>query len=183
MVDVAENGKKVSVEYTGSFEDGKVFDKSEGRGPLVFVLGKKMVVPGFEAGVVGMKVGEKKSVTLKPSDAYGEPRKELIQEAPLEKLGDMKDKVEVGMVLGMHVPGAPQPLPAKVIEKTDSTVKLDLNHPLAGKTLKFDLELVKVEEVSVADGNSGAPVTKADVPAQPAGSLKEEVGVPEKEDK
>ena len=167
MADTAENGKKISVEYTGTFEDGQVFDKSEGRGPLVFVLGQKMVVPGFESAIEGMNVGEKKSVTLPPDQAYGEPRDELVQEAPLEKLGDMKDKVEVGMTLGMHVPGAPQPLPAKVVELTKETVKLDLNHPLAGKTLKFDIELVKVEE--------------NDQP-EPAASLEEEVGGEDKKE-
>lgn len=153
MADVAEDGMTVSVEYTGKFEDGEVFDKSEGRGPLQFELGKNMVVPGFENAIRGMKVGDKKEITLEPADAYGEPREELIQEAPKEKLGEMADKVQEGMVLGMNIPGAPQPLPAKVVEIKDDTVKLDLNHPLAGKTLNFELELVKVEEGSGDEGS------------------------------
>lgn len=141
----AENGKKVSVHYKGTFEDGQVFDSSEGRDPLTFELGGKQVVPGFENAIVGMEEGEKKSVTLEPKDAYGDPRPELVQEVPKQALGEMADKIEVGMVLGMQHPQSPQPIPAKVVEIKDDTVKLDINHPLAGKKLKFDIELVKVE--------------------------------------
>jgi len=144
MVVKASKGKKAHIHYTGTFEDGEVFDSSKGKDPLAFEVGAGQVVPGFDKAVEGMKVGEKKSVTIKPVDAYGEPRDELVQEVPKEALGDMKDKVKEGMVLGVHHPQAPQPIPARVIEVGEKTVKLDMNHPLAGKTLKFDIELMEV---------------------------------------
>lgn len=143
----AVKGKKAHIHYKGTFEDGEVFDSSEGKDPLAFEVGAGQVVPGFDKAVEGMKVGAKKSVTIKPADGYGEPRDELIQEVPKDALGDMKDKVEEGMVLGVHHPKAPQPIPARVISVGKETVKLDMNHPLAGKTLKFDIELVEVSEV------------------------------------
>lgn len=142
---LAEKGKKVHVHYKGTFEDGQVFDSSEGRDPLTFEVGANQVVPGFDNAVTGMKEGEKKSVKVTPEEGYGQPRDELIQEVPREALGEMKEKVEVGMVLGMHHPASPQPIPARVVEIKDDKVKLDINHPLAGKTLNFDIELVKVE--------------------------------------
>ena len=145
MSEVAEKGKKAHVHYTGTFDDGEVFDSSEGKDPLAFEVGAQQVVPGFENAVEGMKVGDKKEISLEPNEAYGEPREELKQEVPREALGDMKDKVEEGMVLGVHHPQAPQPIPAKVVALSDDKVTLDMNHPLAGKKLNFKIELVKVE--------------------------------------
>ena len=137
---------KAHVHYKGTFDDGTVFDSSEGREPLVFELGKNQVIPGFEKAVEGMKEGEKKKITIKPEEAYGEPREELIQEIPKAMLGDMADKVKEGMILGVNHPASPQPIPAKVIKIGEETVTLDMNHPLAGKTLHFELELVKLEK-------------------------------------
>jgi peptidylprolyl isomerase len=141
----AEKGKKAHIHYTGKFDDGEVFDSSEGKDPLAFEVGAGQVVPGFDKAVEGMKEGDKKSVSIEAADAYGEPRDELVQEVPKEALGEMADKVEEGMVLGVHHPQAPQPIPARVVSVGDDTVKLDMNHPLAGKKLNFDIELVKVE--------------------------------------
>lgn len=140
-----EDGKKVHIHYTGKLDDGTTFDSSEGKDPLVFEMGAKQVIPGFENAVKEMKEGEKKSIKIEAKDAYGEPKPELIQEVPKEALGEIADKVKVGMVLGMNHPASPQPIPARVIEVNDKTVKMDINHPLAGKNLNFDLELVKIE--------------------------------------
>lgn len=141
----AEKGKKAHVHYTGTFEDGETFDSSEGKDPLAFEVGAQQVVPGFDKAVEGMKEGDKKSITISADEAYGQPRDELVQEVPMEALGDVKEQVKEGMVLGVHHPQAPQPIPARVVSVGKDTVKLDMNHPLAGKTLKFDIELVKVE--------------------------------------
>jgi peptidylprolyl isomerase len=146
MADIAEKGKKVQVHYTGKLEDGQVFDSSEGKDPLAFEVGAGQVVPGFDKSVEGMKVGDKKDFTLEVADAYGEARDELVQEVPKEALGEMADKVEEGMMLGVHHPQAPQPIPAKVIKIADDKVTLDMNHPLAGKKLNFAVELVGVDE-------------------------------------
>lgn len=146
MADVAEEGKKVKVNYKGTLEDGSVFDSSEGKDPIEFEIGGKQVVPGFENAVKGMKVGEKKSVTLEPKDAYGDQNPQLIQDVPMDALKQSGIKPEVGMVLGIQHPKMPgQQLPAKIMEVGKETVKMDLNHPLAGKTLTFNVELLSVE--------------------------------------
>ncbi len=142
----AKEGDKVKVHYIGTFEDGKPFDSSEGRDPIAFTIGEHHVVPGFEKAVAGMKVGEKKDITLEPEDGYGEPRAELMQEVPMEAMKKSGITPEVGMTLGIAHPQAPgQQLPAKVVAIGEETVKLDLNHPLAGKKLKFTLELAGIE--------------------------------------
>jgi FKBP-type peptidyl-prolyl cis-trans isomerase 2 len=146
MADVAEKGKKVTVHYKGTLEDGSVFDSSEGKDPISFEIGGKQVVPGFENAVEGMKVGEKKSVTLEPKDAYGDPNPQLKQEVPMDALKQSGITPEEGMVLGIQHPQMPgQQLPAKIVEVKEETVLMDLNHPLAGKKLTFDVELVSVE--------------------------------------
>ncbi len=143
---VAEAGTTVKVHYKGTLEDGEVFDSSEGKDPIQFEVGKQQVVPGFEKAVEGMKVGEKKEITLQPAEAYGEPKEELVQEVPMDAMKQSNITPEVGMVLGITHPQAPgQQMPAKVVEVGEETVKLDLNHPLAGKALTFELELVSVE--------------------------------------
>ncbi len=142
----AKDGSKVKVHYKGTLEDGNVFDSSEGKDPIQFELGKKMVVPGFEAAITGMKVGEKKTVTLEPKDAYGDPNPQMMQEVPLEAVKQAGIEPKEGMVLGLSHPQAPgQQMPARVLEVGKDTVKLDLNHPLAGKKLTFEVELVDVE--------------------------------------
>lgn len=142
----AKDGDTVKVHYTGTFEDGKPFDSSEGKEPIAFKLGEHHVVPGFEKAVKGMKVGEKKEITLEPADGYGEPRTELMQEIPMEAMKKSGITPEVGMTLGIAHPQAPgQQLPAKVVAVDKDMVKLDMNHPLAGKKLKFTLELAGIE--------------------------------------
>lgn len=136
-----EDGTTVKVHYKGTLADGEVFDSSEDREPLEFTIGEKQVIPGFEDAVKGLDVGEKTTVTLDAANAYGEPRDDLVQEVPLDRL---PDGVEEGMTLAVHV-GPGQQIPAKVIKLGDENAKLDMNHPLAGKELTFELELVEVE--------------------------------------
>ena len=137
---------KAHVHYKGTFDDGTVFDSSEGREPLVFELGKNQVIPGFEKAVASMKEGEKKKITIEADEAYGQPREELIQTVPKEMLGELASTVKEGIVLGVNHPASPQPIPAKVVKVDDNSVTLDMNHPLAVKKLHFELELVKLEE-------------------------------------
>ncbi len=147
MADKAINGKEVQIHYTGKLEDGSVFDSSDGREPLTFVLGAGQVIPGFEEGIEGMEVGSEKDLVIPQEKAYGERREELVQDIPKDKLGELKP--ELNMVIGMQVPGVPQVFPAKIIEiKDNGDVRVDLNPPLAGQTLHFHIKLEAVNEPS-----------------------------------
>ncbi len=138
-----EKDCKVKVHYKGTFEDGSVFDSSEGKDPLEFVVGQNQMIPGFEKALIGMDVNEEKDIKLLPSEAYGDVRKELIQEVPKENLPpDLK--VQKGTMLMLKSPEGQQ-LPAKVEDVKEKSLVINLNHPLAGKTLLFH---VRVEDVS-----------------------------------
>jgi len=135
---MVKDGDTVKVHYTGTLEDGTQFDSSVGRDPIEFVVGSGQMIGGFDKGVVGMKVGEKKTITLTPEDAYGYPSDERIME--VEKSNFPPDlALEVGMELS-----GPGGFPVKVMAITDSIVTIDANHPMAGKTLTFELELVEI---------------------------------------
>ncbi len=143
MADTVQKGNKIKVHYTGTFEDGTEFDSSKGKEPLMFEAGAGQVVKGFDEAVLGMKVGEKKKFTLAPEEAYGPVHDELKKEFPRDKLPeDMTPKV--GDMLPLQAPTG-QVYPAKVLEVRDDNLLLDLNHPLAGKTLVFEIELVGIE--------------------------------------
>lgn len=133
---------EVQVHYTLTV-DGKVEDSSEGRPPITFVAGAGQMIPGFDKAVHGMQAGEKKSFDLSPAEGYGEVRPEAFQEVPKDQLpADLKP--EAGMTLYAKGPGG-QPIPVKISEVRDKTVMVDMNHPLAGKTLHFDIEVVSVQ--------------------------------------
>ena len=137
-----EKGNTIKVDYTGSFEDGEVFDASEKHGqPLEFKVGEGMVVPGFDNAVLGMDVGEEKTVTLKPEEAYGEPHPNAVQVVPKDKF---PAEAKEGMMIGVPLPNGQQVL-AKITKITDSEVTIDMNHPMAGKTLVFKIKIVSIE--------------------------------------
>lgn len=139
-----ENGNKVKIDYEGKLEDGTVFDASAKHGaPLEFEVGSGRVIPGFDAAVLGMNVGEEKEVTIPPADAYGDYNAELSQQVPRDQL-PQDQTPEVGMILMLHLQNGAQ-FPAKILEVTDEHVKIDMNHPLAGKTLIFKIKLVEVK--------------------------------------
>lgn len=139
----AKSGDKVVIEYTGSFDDGNVFDSSERHGkPLEFELGKSMVIPGFEKAIIGMKVGEEKKVRLEACDAYGDHRPELVKEVPKEHM-PKEQEPKPGMMLVIGLPNGMQ-APAVIKSVGDKTVTIDINHPLAGKPLNFNLKLVGI---------------------------------------
>jgi len=139
----ATNGNTVHIHYTGRVEDGTVFDTSENREPLSFTLGAGKVIPGFEAAVVGMEEGEEKSVTIPSEQAYGPRREELIHDVERERLPDDLEP-EVGQQLQLRTPDG-ETVPVEITDVSEDTVQLDANHPLAGRDLTFEIELVRVE--------------------------------------
>jgi peptidylprolyl isomerase len=138
----ATAGKTVKIHYTGTLENGSQFDSSEGRDPLEFQLGSGQVIPGFEKAVEGMAVGESKTVSIAPEDAYGHRSEQAIQEVPKSALPDDLVPVE-GMMLQAQNQNQ-QPVQLTVTAVGDETITVDANHPLAGKTLNFKISLVEV---------------------------------------
>ncbi len=139
----AKNGDTVQVNYTGKLAEGTVFDTSIGREPLEFTLGAGQVIPGFEKAVLGMKVGEKKTVTIPADEAYGPRRDEQIVELPREKLpSDLTP--EVGQQLVTRQSDGTE-IVVTITSVSDDAVTIDANHPLAGKDLTFEIELVKIQ--------------------------------------
>lgn len=137
-----KKGDTVKVHYHGKLTDGSTFDSSEGREPLEFEVGGGMVIPGFDSGVTGMGVGEKKTITIPANEAYGHKQEEMIMEFPKDRFpADMVP--EPGMQLNMSN-GSGQDFPVVIVEIKDEAVILDANHPLAGEDLTFDLELVEI---------------------------------------
>ena len=138
----AKDGDTVKVHYTGKLNDGTVFDSSVGRDPLQFTIGAKKLIAAFEQCLVGMAIGESKSITLEPDEAYGMYRQEMVAEV---KRSNLPENItpEVGLMLQIKQPEG-QTLQVRISEVNDETVTLDGNHPLAGKTLTFDIELVEI---------------------------------------
>ena len=137
-----KSGDTVRVHYHGKLTDGTTFDSSEGREPLEFEVGSGMVIAGFDSGVTGMVVGEKKTVNIPVEEAYGEKQEEMFMEFPMDRFPDDM-KPEVGMQLNMSSADW-QNFPVIVREVLEDKVVLDANHPLAGEELVFDLELVEI---------------------------------------
>lgn len=138
----AKKGDTVKVHYTGKLEDGSVFDSSDGRDPLEFTLGEGQVIPGFEAAVVGMNASDSKTTTISSDDAYGPHRKEMVAAVDRDQFPpDITP--EVGQQLQMQRPDG-QKIVVAVTEVSESSVTLDANHPLAGKDLTFEIELVEI---------------------------------------
>lgn len=143
----AKKGDKVKVHYHGKLTNGNTFDSSEGREPLEFEIGGGMVIAGFDDGVTGMIIGEKKTINIPADQAYGPKQEEMVMEFPKDRFpSDMVP--EVGMQLNMSN-GSGQNFPVVIIELKDEIVVLDANHPLAGEELVFDLELVEIEPKSL----------------------------------
>jgi len=138
----AKNGDTVNINYTGTLNDGTVFDSSEGRDPLSFTLGSGQVIPGFEEAVMGMEVGESKNVQIPADKAYGPRNEELVIEAPRDQVPPDINP-EVGMQLQMGGPDG-QVVVVEIIEVTGENIKLDANPPLAGQDLNFAIELVGI---------------------------------------
>jgi FKBP-type peptidyl-prolyl cis-trans isomerase SlpA len=146
MIQVTENST-VKVNYTGKLADGQVFDSSEGKEPIEFTLGQGQLIPGFEKGLIDMKLNEKKTISMPKEDAYGEINEALIQEVKKSELPqEMEPKVGMGLV--SKSPDG-QEMNLMVIEVKEESIVIDGNHPLAGKDLVFDLEVVEIKATEV----------------------------------
>ena len=134
----AETGDTVRVHYTGKLQNGEVFDTSAGGEPLEFTLGQGQTISGFEQAVIGMRVGETKTVTIPTDQAYGQHQKDLVFEVGRDKLSP-----DINPEVGMQLQGGQGVV--TIIKVSEKTVTVDANHPLAGQDLTFDIELVEIE--------------------------------------
>lgn len=138
----AQNGNKVKVHYTGKLTDGTIFDSSRDREPLEFTIGAKQMIAGFEQGVIGMGLGESKTVNIPSDQAYGPVNDQLLVEMPYEDQLKQMD-VKVGTELPAQLANGNQ-IMVVVKEIRETTILVDANHPLAGKDLIFDIEMVEI---------------------------------------
>lgn len=137
MERTATDGDQVRVHYTGTLDDGEVFDSSVGREPLEFTVGSGQVIGGFDEAVRGLRIGESRSVRIEPADAYGERRDDLVLEVPAARAPQglqVGDRVQLS---GGHA--------ATVVSADDTSIVVDANHPLAGQALSFAVELVAID--------------------------------------
>jgi FKBP-type peptidyl-prolyl cis-trans isomerase 2 len=138
----AKAGNTVQIHYTGTLQDGSVFDSSDGRDPLEFQLGSGQIIPGLDSAIDGMAAGEQKTVTIPAAEAYGDYQDEARQTIPRAQIpADIP--LDVGTMLQMQTPDG-NAVPVQVAKVTDDAVTLDANHPLAGKDLTFAVEVVSV---------------------------------------
>lgn len=153
MTDTVAVNTVASVHYTGTLPaSGEVFDTSEGRDPLTFLVGHKQMIPGFEEEMMGAKVGERRTFTLEPERAYGQRMEDAVQKIEREQFGDITP--EVGMMLMSDIG------PFTVTAVDDQLVEVDFNHKLAGETLEFSVEVVEVRAASeeeIAHGHAHGP--------------------------
>jgi len=164
---VVKDGMMISMEYTLKSPDGKLIESSKGREPLKYIHGQRMMIPGLEKELTGMKVGGEKHVTVKPEDAYGPMNAKAFEEVPKEKLPP--EGLKVGAMLAAKTPDG-RVVPMRVHEIKEKTVVMDMNHPMAGKTLVFDVKIVDIQNPPpppTPPAKSAAPVQPAK-PAQPA---------------
>src|SRR3989338_754851 len=144
VVQKVKQGDLIKVEYEGKLENGTVFDASKLHdAPLQFEAGSGQMIKGFDDAVLGMKVGEEKEVTLETAEAYGQINTSLLKKVPQSQL-PLGQKIEKGMVLDIGLPTG-QKIPARVVEVTLNDITIDLNHPLAGKVLKFKIKVVAIQ--------------------------------------
>jgi len=142
---MSNTGKKLQAHYVGTLDDGTVFDSSLERGePIEFICGAGQMIPGFDAAVQDMVVGETKTVRIPPEEAYGMADPEMIYELPIGQIAGL-ETVPIGETILLQGPGLP-PQPAKVVAKSATHITLDLNHQLAGQALNFDITLVAVSD-------------------------------------
>jgi len=138
-----KKGDTVKVHYTGTLNNGEIFDTSKEREPLEFTLGQGQLIPGFEKAVIGLSVGDSTQVEIPSTEAYGEERGDLIINVPKDQLPD-EVTPEIGMQLQVNQPDG-QPIPVRITEISESELTLNANHPLAGEDLKFEIELVAIK--------------------------------------
>ena len=146
------DGTTVTLTFEGRLPDGKVYDKMTAEKPLSFQVGHDMVLDGFEREVKEMKVGEKKTFTIKDWEAFGEHRENLVDEIPMEVMPNIKG-LERGKVIWV-INDDGEKVPVTVLDITEEAVKIDFNHPLAGNNLTFDVEILDIDESTADDPNA-----------------------------
>ena len=153
---VVKDGLMVSLEYTLKSPDGKIIETSKGKEPLKYIHGRRMMIPGLERELSGMKIGGEKHVTVKPEDAYGKVDPNAVQEFPKDQIPP--NGLQVGAVLAARTPDGGV-VPMTVREIKEKTVVMDMNHPMAGKILVFDVKIVDIQP---------APASKPAEPVKPS---------------
>ena len=153
----AKQGDEVQVHYTGKLEDGTVFDTSEDGEPLSFTIGENRVIPGFEEAVTGMEPGDSKTTEVDPEQAYGEHREDMVMEMERDQIPEDVDP-EVGQQLQLRLENG-QTVPVLITALGEESVTIDANHPLAGRKLIFDIELLDVSEGEATGNGEGNIVT------------------------
>jgi len=144
MNNIVEKGQTVSVHYKGTLDDGSEFDNSHARGePMQVEVGSGRLIKGFDAALMGMTVGETKNISLSPEDAYGSLNPEAVEEVPKTAFPPDFEFKDGEVVQGRAPTG--QPIVARIVEQKENTVVLDMNHPMAGKNLNFEIELVSIQ--------------------------------------
>ncbi len=141
MTQEIKTGDTISVEYTGKLENGDVFDTSKGKTPLKFTVGAGMLIKGFDNAVIGMKIGEQVTVTIPPEEGYGPRNEDHYVDIPKAQFPE-EIPLKEGLQLELQDPNG-RPVPATVAKITDESVRMDINHFLAGKTLEFDISIVE----------------------------------------
>jgi FKBP-type peptidyl-prolyl cis-trans isomerase 2 len=161
---VVKDGAVISLQYTLSGEDGKTIESNKGREPLKYTQGAKRIIHGLEKALAGMKVGEEKRVEIKPEDGYGPINEHAIQEFPKEKVPQEMQKV--GAELMLKSPHG-QAFPVRVKEIKEKTVLIDMNHPMAGKTLVFDVKILEIQAAATPQPSKPAQPAAPPQPAKP----------------
>jgi len=155
MVEISDN-KLVKLHYKGTLEDKTVFDSSEGKDPLEFIFGSGMIIKGLEEGIKGLKIGDKKVISIESKDAYGPIVEQAIQDVPKDQF---PAEVELKVGLQLAAQGPQGVIPVVVKELNGDMVKVDFNHPLAGKDLTFDVEVIEVRDATEEDFAKFMPQT------------------------
>ncbi|MCF8240868.1 MAG: peptidylprolyl isomerase [Melioribacteraceae bacterium] len=147
-----QNEKVVSIHYKLTNNEGEVLDTSEGKDPLNYIQGKQNIIPGLEKALEGKTTGDKINVTVQPAEAYGEYREEMIQQIPRTAFGEI-ERIEPGMQFQMNTQNGPVIVTVTKVEEENVTI--DANHPLAGKELTFDVEVMEVRDASEEELSHG----------------------------
>lgn len=162
---VVKDGAVISLQYTLSGEDGKTIESNKGKEALKYTQGRNQIIPGLEKGVAGMKIGEEKRVKVKPEDGYGPVNEKAFQEFPKEKIP--AESLKVGAALVARGPEG-QTVPVRVHQIKEKTVVVDMNHPMAGKTLVFDVKILDIQAAAAPQPPKPAQPAAPPQPAKPS---------------
>ncbi len=162
---VVRDGAVISLQYTLFGQDGKTIESNKGQEPMKYTQGARQIIPGLEKEIAGMKVGDEKRVKVKPEDGYGPVNEKAFQEVPKEKIP--ADSLKVGAVLTANGPQG-QSMPVRVQQIKEKTVVIDMNHPMAGKTLVFDVKILDIQAAAPPQPPKPAQPAAPPQPAKPA---------------